>query len=552
LCALAVTIGVACASGTVGRQQPSPSVTVPGSEAGIHKIKHIVVIMQENRSFDSYFGTFPGADGIPMKDGVPTVCVPDPEKHTCVQPYHDPSDENAGGPHGTINAVADLDSGKMDGFIAQAEDAFARNKANCKPDDPDCAGTAGIDVMGYHTAAEIPNYWTYAKDFVLDDHMFEPDVSWSLPAHLYMVSEWSARCSKAGDPRSCVNSLDAATPPDFGAANDLERTIITACSAGSHTVACADALTKAGISTRIADELDKVIAQVCKDPEESYKQCAVAVDKANIPALLKQKLMEAAETFAPPDYAWTDLTYLLYRANVSWKYYVFNGIEPDCEDDSAVTCVPIRQSAKTPGIWNPLPYFDTVRQDGQLGNIQSLSSFYRDAKSGTLPAVSWITPNGSVSEHPPALVSTGQAYVTGLIDSIMRGPDWASTAIFLSWDDWGGFYDHVAPPKVDQDGYGFRVPAIVISPYAKQGFIDHQTLSHDAYVKFIEDDFLAGERIDPKTDGRPDPRPGVRENNPELGNIAFDFDFGQTPRGPVILPGGVIYSAATEPSAPKK
>ena len=117
----------------------------------------------------------------------------------------------------------------------------------------------------------------------------------------------------------------------------------------------------------------------------------------------------------------------------------------------------------------------------------------------------------------------------------MRGPEWRSTAIFLSWDDWGGFYDHVAPPRVDQNGYGLRVPGLVISPYARKGFVDHQTLSFDAYVKFIEDDFLGGRRLDPATDGRPDPRPDVRERAPQLGNLVRDFDFSQKPRRPLIL-----------------
>jgi hypothetical protein len=99
----------------------------------------------------------------------------------------------------------------------------------------------------------------------------------------------------------------------------------------------------------------------------------------------------------------------------------------------------------------------------------------------------------------------------------MEGPDWDSTAIFLSWDDWGGFYDHVVPPQIDDNGYGLRVPGLVISPYAKRGYIDHQVLSSDAYLKFIEDDFLGGARLDPKTDGRPDPRPDVRENQKLLG-----------------------------------
>jgi phospholipase C len=108
------------------------------------------------------------------------------------------------------------------------------------------------------------------------------------------------------------------------------------------------------------------------------------------------------------------------------------------------------------------------------------------------------------------LVSAGQTYVTGLINLIMQSPDWKSTAIFLVWDDWGGFYDNLVPPHVDRNGYGLRVPALVISPYARRGYIDHQVLSFDACVTFIEADFLGGERLDPKTDGRWDPRPDVR------------------------------------------
>jgi phospholipase C len=236
-----------------------------------------------------------------------------------------------------------------------------------------------------------------------------------------------------------------------------------------------------------------------------------------------------------PDYAWTDITYLLHKHDVSWRYYVFEGTEPDCQDDAAVTCAPVPQDAKTPGIWNPLPYFSTVRDNGQLGNIISIDNFFKDARRGNLPAVSWIIPTGEVSEHPPALVSAGQAYVTKLVNAIMRGPDWKSTAIFLVWDDWGGFYDHVIPPKVDPHGYGLRVPALVISPYAKRGYIDHQVLSFDAYLKFIEDDFLDGQRLDPMNDGRPDPRPFVRENVAILGDLAESFDFDQKPRAPLIL-----------------
>lgn len=449
-------------TGNPSAGQPAPTPVPPSPELALaqSKIKHVVIIMQENRSFDTYFGTYQGADGFPTQNGKFTVCVNDPASGACVYPYHDSADRNLGGPHGQNSATADINGGKMNGFIDQAE----KGKAGCEStDDPTCGG-GSTDVMGYHDAREIPNYWTYAQDFVLQDHLFEPNASWSLPQHLFMVSEWSAKCSQAGDPMSCINALQSpGNPPDF------------------HP----------------------------NHPNEGPG-----------PA---------------PDYAWTDLTYLLFKDHVTWKYYVQTGTQPDCANDAA-DCPPVHQNAKTPGIWNPLPFFDTVKQDGQLQNITDVTNFYKDARNGSLPAVSWITPSGANSEHPPALVSDGQAWTTSLINAVMQSPEWDSTAIFLSWDDWGGFYDHVVPPHVDQNGYGLRVPGIVISPYAKQGFIDHQVLSHDAYVKLIEDLFLGGQRLDPRTDGRPDPRPSVRENDPKLGDLLADFDFNQAPRSPLILP----------------
>ena len=198
-------------------------------------------------------------------------------------------------------------------------------------------------------------------------------------------------------------------------------------------------------------------------------------------------------------------------------------------------CKTIPQDAETPGIWNPLPWFTTVAQDHQLGDIRPFHAFVSAARAGSLPSVSWIVPSFQVSDHPAALVSRGQAYVTGIVNAIMKSPDWSSTAIFLTWDDWGGFYDHVSPPAVDASGYGLRVPALVISPYARRGFVDHQTLSFDAYLKFIEDDFLGGARINPRTDGRPDARPLVRENLKLLGDLRRDFDFSQAPRKPLLL-----------------
>ncbi|HEX6818143.1 MAG TPA: alkaline phosphatase family protein, partial [Ktedonobacterales bacterium] len=349
-----LTAGCATATTSAGRPTATP-------EDGIGKIKHVIIIMQENRSFDQYFGTYPDADGLPSN-----VCVNDPVTGRCIKPFHDQFDMNFGGPHAEASATNDIDGGKMDGFIKTEEGS---KKTGCQndPNAPACSQNNGApDVMGYHNGADIPNYWAYAQNFVLQDHLFEPNASWSLPAHLFMVSEWSAKCASS-DPMSCTNALDGPS------------------------------------GTNVAGN----------------------------------------------DYAWTDLTYLMYQNHVSWGYYLSNGTEPDCEDDAMICNNNKKLAPKVPGIWNPLPQFDTVKADKQVGNIQDVSHFYTAAKDGTLPAVSWIMPDNVVSEHPTALVSSGESYVTSLINAVMQSPEWTSTAIFLAWDDWGGFYDHVVPPHVD-------------------------------------------------------------------------------------------------------
>jgi phospholipase C len=416
--AVTTAVGVALSLGVPAQGRVQHPVPVP---QGIHKIKHVIVIMQENRSFDSYFGTFPGSVGIPAH-----VCVPDPFHGGCVKPFVDHADSNEGGPHGHSDHVADVDNGKMDGFVKEAELGCKKGTA-CK-----------TDVMGYHVKTDIPNYWTYAKDFALDDHFLESESSWSLPSHLAMTSAWIATC-RTSNPMSCV-----------GTDNPQNRS-----------------------ATK------------------------------------------------PTPFAWTDLTWLLHRHHITWGYYLDHGAQSASNPQGV------------PSIWNTQPGFSDVVQDHQEGNIRPLANFVAQAKAGTLPAVSWIVPNPADSEHPAALVSRGQAYVTKIINAVMSSKDWNSSAIFLTWDDWGGFYDNVVPPAVDKLGYGIRVPGIVISPYARHGFIDHHALSSDAYLRFIEDDFLGSARLNPVTDGRPDPRPNVRENL--TGNIALDFNFNQTPRPPVIL-----------------
>src|SRR4029077_15202214 len=160
-------------------------------------------------------------------------------------------------------------------------------------------------------------------------------------------------------------------------------------------------------------------------------------------------------------------------AGVTWKYYLGQGMDPHCGGDPTEG-KPKALGPTVPRSWNPLPDFDDVVSDGEGANVQGVDNFYQDVKAGSLPAVSWIVPSSNVSEHPTALVSTGQAYVTALVNTIMQSQYWDSTVIFLSWDDWGGFYDHVVPPSVDKAGYGIRVPAIPTSPWVKKGPIDQQ------------------------------------------------------------------------------
>lgn len=473
LCCLLLVLGAATVVEPTGSAHAATmqtgAPTVPASSSagtlitgGIRKIKHVIMIMQENRSFDSYFGTYPGADGIPMSGGVPTVCSPDPTTGTCQAPFVDHADVNGGGTHGAVASTADINGGAMDGFVGQVRNAASIGCLGFT--NPACAGFFNHpDVMGYHTGSDIPNYWSYAQNYVLQDHMFEPNASWSLPSHLFQVSGWSASCTQHLA-SSCTNSLDNPWPGWLS------------------------------------------------NPAPS------------------------------PIYAWTDLTYMLHRNHVSWGYYVTNGTEPDCQNPAALSCAPVKQNPTTSSIWNPLPSFDTVQADKQVGNIQSVGNFYSQAKAGTLPKVSWIVPSGDLSEHPPSQVSQGQSFVTSLVNAAMQGPNWSSTAVFVNWDDWGGFYDHRAPPTVDQNGYGLRVPGLLISPWARHGVIDHQNLSFDAYLKFIEDDFLKGARLDPTTDGRPDPRTTVRENSPILGNLVNEFDFTQKPLPPNPLP---VYPTTT-------
>ena len=458
LALLTAALAPGCSPRAEAGAEPQGRLPRAGAAAepqGIFKLDHLIFMVQENRSFDHYFGTFPGADGLTMRDGQPVNCIPDPVlgHQSCV--YHSRQLHQHGGPHNWEAAQISIDGGKMDGFIRSLPQTprwcVDRYVKEC---DVYTGPDFQPDVMSYHDQREIPNYWTYAEQFVLQDRMFAPVDSWTLPSHLFLVSGWSASCTDPHDPMSCESNKDLRGPGEMHAYGD------------------------------------------------------------------------------PPNYAWTDITWLLHEHDVSWAYYTGSSTCSfgPCDD-------PMMKWGKTPTGKNPLPGFTDLYETRQRHHIRTHQDYLHAAANGTLPSVSWIVPGNEVSEHPQSGggIQKGQAYVTHLINAAMRGPDWETTAIFLTWDDWGGFYDHVLPTAVDEMGYGLRVPGLLISAYAKTGYIDHQTLSFDAYLKLIEDRFLGGERLDPATLSRPDSRPFVREEESALGDLASEFDFTQAPRPPLLL-----------------
>jgi phospholipase C len=471
-----ITLGLLAAG--LHARPAAAQATIAEAQAAI---KHVIIIMQENRSFDSYFGTYPGAEGIPMDaNGQPTACYPSNiQGAPCIVPFHDRHGVNVGGLHSLKASIADIDGGKMDGWIAPQQTSDLNT---CTPQTtgrttcaPIVQGYLRNDAAGYHTADELPNYWGYASRFVLQDHMFEPVASYSLPAHLYMTSGWEALCTSTTNPMSCKTGDVAITTAHSGV------------------------------------------------------------------------------------FAWSDLTDLLDRNKITWKYYLEQGTEPDCDDDAA-TCPPEPQQAAVLSWFNPIPGFGEILSKNKVvptylaQHNPPIEQFYADLKNRTLPTVSWIVPSMVDSEHAPADIQHGMLYVTSLINAVMASPYWYNTVIFLAWDDWGGFADHVVPPVSNtwsglRVGYGIRVPAMIISPFSKAGTIDHQVMSFDAYLRFIEDLFLSGQRIGGLNGARPDSRPVIREtlatvqsgvpgstDTYPVGSLLNDLSFTQRKIAPFAFP----------------
>jgi len=378
--------------------------------AGFSKINHVIWIIQENRSFDNYFGTFPGADGIP-----PSTCVPVlPGSSQCVKPFHMPS----GVPicdlgHTWEVAHAAYDNGRMDGFVWAEGTPY---------------------TMGYYDQRDIPNYWAYAKHFTLCDRYFSSYLGPSLQNHLYTV----------------------------------------AAQAGGLTV------------------MPHTLEQVKEDLDDQ------------------------------DGFSFDTMVDLFEKTNVSWKYYnETKPLPPGVSRDVGINDQ-FYPDPKRFWIWNPLPGFKAIRDNPKrMTHLVDLKEYYQDLKSGTLPEVAWIVPDTEDSEHPPEPIPQGMWYVTRLINALMQSQYWKDSVIILTWDDYGGFYDHVQPPMVDAFGYGPRVPTIVISPFAKPGYISHEVYDFTSVLKLIEKRWGLG-RLTARDDRALD--------------MLDALDFSQAPNPPQVIP----------------
>ncbi len=411
---MALVLGMMAVPAAVPAQPLPPKHAQAGAAApkipGSQKIQHVVWIIQENHSFDNYFGTFPNADGIP-----PSTCLPElPGSKACVKPFHMP----AGQPlldleHSWETTRAAYDHGTMKGFVWAEGSPY---------------------TVGYYDARDIPNYWKYAHGYTLCDRFFSSEMTGSSPNHVYTVAAKSDEINNIG-------SLD-------------------------------------GLKQYLDDD-----------------------DGFSFASIVKR----------------------FNGQNISWKYYVET--KPDRSGGCQLNSHFARLACPDPKdftLWNPMPGFKAIRKsEASMSRLVSLESYYRDVKQGTLPQVSWIVPDFQDSEHPPEPLAQGMWYVTRIINALMRSPYWKNTVIFLCWDDYGGFFDHVPPPEVDAYGYGPRVPMIVISPYAKQDHVSHFTYDFTSVLKFIEQRWNL-KHLTPR-DGR-------------ANDMADCFDFKQAPAAPLIIP----------------
>ena len=362
-------------------------------------IEHFIFLMQENHSFDNYFGTYPGANGIP--EG---VCMPvnpfDETVTDCVEPFRiGENDVKMDDPaHSASTHEMQFNNGAMDGFVYALTERAQDGRL----------------AMGYYDDQDLPYYWNIADNYVLFDNFFSSVAGGSFDNHMF----WVAGTTVVPTSEVSEQELLAEVPTIF-------------------------------------DQLD--------------------------------------------------------AKGVSWKFYVQN-YDPELTYRT-VHLYPFNRASQV--IWVPLLNFDRFLDNPDLNqHIVDLDQYFDDLVDGTLPNVAFMVPSGP-SEHPPSSLLSGQRFVRTLLQRLMQSEFWESSAFMWSYDDWGGWYDHVPPPSVDEFGYGFRVPALLVSPYAKPGFIDSTQHDYTSALKFISENW-----------GLETPA----ERTASANSLTSAFDFSEPPR----------------------
>ncbi len=409
LCSIVSLLAFVCLAVFAAAQTADVKRSGKGSNQGdITVIQHIIFIIKENRSFDEYFGLFPGADG--ATSGTTSTGQVMTLEHT--------PDEVVDMGHDWTSAITAADGGKMDQFDIILD------------------GDLNGEYLSYSqmAQADIPNYYSYAQNFVLADHMFSSLHGPSLPNHLYTIA------AQAGG----VITVPAAP--------------------GSQNLSNWGCDSPTGSHVTVIDE-DGDISQ------------------------------------AFPCFDFQTLADSLATAGISWKYYA----PPEGMQGYEYSTYDAINHIRNSSVWTE--------------NVVPDTQFVTDAASGNLAAVSWLV-TGPGSEHPPNSTCQGENWTVQQLNALMQGPDWNTAAVFLTWDDFGGFYDHVPPPYDDEYGLGPRVPLLIISPYAQPGYISHTQYEFSSVLKFIEDRF----GLTPLT-----------ERDANANDTTDSFNFSQNLNPPLVL-----------------